>query len=157
MAFGEEPQQQKSQHHLRAQEGHVCHRRFHGFLICISMKLSMVQSPLAHRCSRQSYARCHNREQSDEPQGGIGYRRFSYLDFQSMQMGSQLSSSTNKVSRNFCNSISVAHQDQLFVWCTSKRAEDSVKVSSRLTVFTFTSITCRNDLPPNLWVNNCIP
>ena len=25
---------------------------------------------------------------------------------------------------------SVAHQDQLFVWCAGKRAEDSVKVSS---------------------------
>lgn len=48
-----EPQQRKSQHHLKDQEGHVCLRRFHGFLICMSMKLSMVQSPLAHRCSRQ--------------------------------------------------------------------------------------------------------
>ena len=57
------------------------------------------------------------------------------------------STSADKVSRNFCNSIPVAHQDQLFVWCAGKKSRRFCQIQFRLTIFAVTSITCRNDLP----------
>ena len=57
------------------------------------------------------------------------------------------STSADKVSRNFCNSISMAHQDQLFIWCAGKKSRRFCQSQFRLTIFAVTSITCRNDLP----------
>ena len=42
------------------------------------------------------------------------------------------STSADKVSRNFCNSIPVAHQDQLFVWCAGKKEQKILSKSVQI-------------------------
>ena len=90
MAFEGEPQQRKSQHHLKDQEGHVCLRRFHGFFDLhvnevvhgpVTFSPTDVQGKVTQDVITVNRV-TNLRVELDSVD-------FSCLDFQSMQMDSQ--------------------------------------------------------------------
>lgn len=144
------PNNPESQHHLKDQEGHVCLRRFHRFLICMSMKLCMVQSAspqMTGKVTRKKDVITVNRVTN--LRGGVDSLRI-FLSGSSMDTNKTVNRSTSadKVSRNFCNSISWLIKTIVYLVCRQKERR-LCQSQFRLTIITVTSITCRNDLPPN--------
>ena len=111
---------------------HVCLRQFHGFFFDLHVN-EVVHGPITFSPTDV---------QGKVTQDIITVNRVTNLRveldpvdfliriFNGCKRTVSRSTSADKVSWNFCNSIPVAHQDQLFVWCVRKKTEDSVKVSS---------------------------
>ncbi len=153
--FEGEPQR-KVQHHLKDQEGHVCLSGFHGFLICISMRI--VHGPVTFSptdVQGKSYARYRNREQSDEPQGGVDSVNFLVWIFNGCKWAVSRVPVRIKVSRNFWLHPRGSSRPIVCLVCQQKSRRFCQKVSSDCP-YSRLQHHLQGDLPPNLWVNNCI-